>query len=80
MQKQTHKLTDEQFLKALKKNKGRYGKTAKYIRQNYGIAYTRQAVRRRAKNFEGELSERLVALSQYNYEQNRLNKILYGGY
>jgi hypothetical protein len=80
MLKQTHKLTEEQFSKALKKNKGHFGKTARYIRQHYGIAYSRQAVRQRAKNFEGELSERLHALAQHNYEQNRLNKILYGGY
>ena len=43
--------TEEEFLVELIENDGLYGKTAYAIRRNYGIPYTRQAARERAKNY-----------------------------
>lgn len=50
-------LSDAEFLQALTINSGVFVKTAKWIEDHYKIPYTRQAVRKRAQNFEAELEE-----------------------
>ena len=47
-----YKLTDEEFEAILIENNGHFSKTAQAIRSKYDIAYSRQAVRERAKNFK----------------------------
>lgn len=74
---QNYKLTEEQFEKAFKLNGRQFGKTAKYIRKKYGIAYSRQAARRRAQKYDGDLSDRLFALAQYNYQRQRIDRLLH---
>lgn len=72
-QKQTHKLTEQQFRQMLAGNNYSYAATAKAIKKKYGINFSRQAVRQRAKSYTGDLSEQLYQLSlrstgdRYNY-------------
>lgn len=54
--KQTHKITNEQYLDAFRKAGGNYTLTAKYIEQAYGISYTRRSAFERAKNFPQEVN------------------------
>jgi hypothetical protein len=49
--KQTYKITDEEFKEAYSICKGNCALTALYIQENYNISYSRQAVYKRAKNF-----------------------------
>lgn len=42
------KLSDEQFFAVLRENAGIFARTARKIREQYGINFTRQAVRERA--------------------------------
>jgi transposase len=42
------KLSDKQFLQALKLNDGRFAETANYIQRKYGVNYSRQSVHERA--------------------------------
>src|SRR5579871_3037209 len=52
------KLSDKQFLEALKRNDGRFTETAGYIKRRYNIKYSRQAVHERAyRNFAQELRD-----------------------
>ena len=46
--KPNYKLSEEQFLEILSKNKNSYAATAKAIRTKYKICFSRQAVRERA--------------------------------
>lgn len=46
--KPNYKLSEEQFLEILSKNKNSYATTAKAIRTKYKICFSRQAVRERA--------------------------------
>lgn len=58
MQKRKKKLDDELFLLALKKNKGLFVETARFIEKKWGIQYRRQTVRQRAlTHFKEELAE-----------------------
>jgi hypothetical protein len=54
-EKHNYKLTDEEFLTALRDNNGMYAPTARAIEEKYGISYSRQAVRDRAQGFPEEL-------------------------
>jgi hypothetical protein len=50
------KISDEQFLSALRENAGLFAQTAAAIQKQYGVAYTRQAVRQKAElSFKDEL-------------------------
>jgi len=49
------KLSDEQFLSILRENSGLFAKTARAIREQFGIEYSRQAVRVRAGNHPEEV-------------------------
>lgn len=51
------KISDEQFLSILRENAGLYAKTARAIRDQFKIQYSRQAVRDRAKSFPDELKD-----------------------
>lgn len=42
------KLSDKDFWSILRKNRGLYARTARYIEKEFGVSYTRQAVRERA--------------------------------
>ncbi len=55
-EKYNYKLTDEEFLVILKENYCLYQDTADAIILKYGIPYTRQAARQRAKRFEKEIA------------------------
>ena len=55
--KHNYKLTDEEFLTALRENNGMYAPTARAIEEKYGISYSRQAVRDRAGSFPEELKD-----------------------
>jgi hypothetical protein len=72
-QKQTHKLPGEQFRNILAANNYNFAVTAKAIQKKYKINYSRQAVRQRAKTFEGDMSEKLYRMAirnignPYNY-------------
>jgi len=65
------KLSDKQFLEALKLNDGQFAETAGYIQRKYGVTITRQAVHERAhRKFAEELRDmRALAL---NEAQSRL--------
>jgi hypothetical protein len=47
--KQTHKLSDEQFLEAYRACEGNCAKTARYIHLHFNMYYTKQAVHSRAQ-------------------------------
>ncbi len=49
--KQTYKITEEEFKEAYSICNGNCALTALYIRENYNMPYSRQAVYKRAKNF-----------------------------
>lgn len=51
------KISDEQFLSILRENCGLYARTARAITEQFGIPYTRQAVRAKAENFPAELAD-----------------------
>lgn len=53
------KISDEQFLSILRENAGLFAMTAKAISDQFGIEYSRQAVRKRAtaKKFKAELED-----------------------
>ena len=51
------KISDEQFLSVLRENAGLYARTAKAIKKQFNINYSRQAVRARAKHFPDELAD-----------------------
>jgi hypothetical protein len=51
------KISDEQFLSLLRENAGLYARTARAIKKQFGIEYSRQAVRDRAMNFPEELAD-----------------------
>jgi hypothetical protein len=76
--KQSYKITDEQFTETFMENSGSYTETAKAIEKKYGIPYTRQAVFARAKNLPEtvkeaiELSEELSdsALLKFAADEN----------
>jgi len=72
--KQTHKLTDEQFLEALREYNGIFVLVAKGIEAKYGITYTRHAVSQRAYNFMDELREIRGAI--VDYSEGRLIKCI----
>src|SRR5690606_6932454 len=55
--KSGYKITDEQFLEALKACAGIFVKTAKYIEDKYNITYSRQAVRSKAEKMKDELDQ-----------------------
>lgn len=48
VQPHNYKLSDEQFFSILRENAGLFARTARAIKQQFGIKYTRQAVRKRA--------------------------------
>ena len=56
------KISDEQFLSALRENAGLFAQTAQAIEKQFGIKYTRQAVRSKAETFKDDLLD--------IYEQN----------
>ena len=49
MSKRTRKLSDKEFWTILRKNAGLYARTARAIEREFGIAYSRQAVKARAE-------------------------------
>ena len=49
------KISDEQFLSILRENAGLFAKTARAIREQFGVEYSRQAVRVRAGNHPDEV-------------------------
>lgn len=51
------KVTNKQFLAALRANAGLYAKTARAISKEYNIEFTRQAVRERAQKFKDVLED-----------------------
>lgn len=51
------KLSDSQFFSILRENAGLFARTATAIREKYGITYSRQAVRQRAKDNQEELDD-----------------------
>lgn len=51
------KISDEQFLSALRESAGLCTQTAKLIKKLYGIDYTRQAVHDRAKKHPDEVKD-----------------------
>ncbi len=64
--KQTHKVTDEEFLDALIETNGILTLTAKLIRQKYGVSYSRQAAHVRAKKFGEEMREIRESIVDYS--------------
>jgi hypothetical protein len=56
-EKYNYKVSDEEFLNALKQNFCLYSETARYINEKYGIAFSKQAVQQRAKKFEQEIRQ-----------------------
>lgn len=64
--KQSHKVTDEEFLDALIETNGILTLTAKLIRQKYGISYSRQAAHVRAEKFRAELGEMRESILDYS--------------
>ena len=81
------KISDEQFLSALRENAGLFAQTAKAIEAQFGIKYTRQAVRQKAEqSFKDELfdiyeqnldvaEEGLLSLMRSNTESVRLRAL-----
>ena len=51
------KISDEQFLSLLRENAGLFARTAKAIQKQFGIKYSRQAVRDRAAHFPEEVKD-----------------------
>jgi hypothetical protein len=51
------KISDEQFLSVLRENAGLFSRTAKAIESQFGIKYSRQAVRARAESFPEEVKD-----------------------
>jgi len=51
------KISDEQFLSVLRENAGLYARTARAIEKQFGVEYSRQAVRYRAEKFPEELTD-----------------------
>ncbi len=49
-----NKLTDEEFIEALRICEYNYAETAKYIQKQYKVPYSKQAVSKRAQNFPDE--------------------------
>lgn len=49
MSSKARKITDKQFWTVLRKNAGLYARTARAIEKEFGISYSRQAVRDRAE-------------------------------
>ena len=68
--KQTHKITDEQFKETYIENGGGCTKTAKAIEKKYGVTYTRQSVSERARNFP-DLKEQALSFRE-EYSDNAL--------
>jgi len=66
--KQSHKITDEQFLEALMESKGNCGLAAQIIQKKYNVTYSRQAVFLRAKNFNSDAFDILRLLDDH-YEE-----------
>lgn len=65
------KVTDKQFLQALKLNDGRFAQTAGYLQRRYGVKITRQSVQERAyRKFAYEL--RIMRSIALNEAQTRL--------
>ena len=64
------KLTDEQFLEALRENYGNITKTVIIIKEKHGIDITRQAVHKRAQNFIEDLKdirEQMIDMAEANF-------------
>ena len=72
--KQNYKLTDEQFIEALRENNGILANVARWIQRKYGITYTRQSVHERAHKFAYELKE--IRESVMDYSECRLIKYI----
>lgn len=51
------KISDEQFLSLLRENAGLFARTARAIKKQFKIEYSRQAVRDRAEKFPDELMD-----------------------
>lgn len=51
------KISDEAFLSILRENGGLYAATAKAIEEQFGVKYSRQAVRQRALDHPDELAD-----------------------
>jgi hypothetical protein len=51
------KLSDKQFVAILRKNAGIYARTARAIEKEFGIDYSRQAVRIRAERFPDVMAD-----------------------
>lgn len=51
------KISDKEFLTILRENAGLYARTAKAIERQFGVPYTRQAVRDRADKFPEEYAD-----------------------
>ena len=58
------KISDEQFLSLLRENAGLYAKTARAIKKQFGVEYSRQAVRDRA----GQFSEEYIDILEENLD------------
>ena len=80
------KITDEQFLSLLRENGGLFARTARAIKKQFGIEYSRQAVRDRAGKFPEELmdiaeenldiaEEGLLSIMRSSNEQTKLRAI-----
>jgi len=80
------KISDEQFLSVLRENAGLYARTAKAIKKQFNIPYSRQAVRDRAETFQKELEdiaeenldiaeEGLMTIMRTGSENNKLRAI-----
>lgn len=80
------KITDEQFLSVLRENGGLFARTARAIKKQFGVAYSRQAVRDRAEKFPEDMldiaeenldiaEEGLLTLMRTSNENVRLRAI-----
>jgi len=61
------KLSDNEFLAVLRENAGLYARTARAIKKQFGVEYSRQAVRDRAKNFpeeEADIAEENIDVAE----------------
>jgi hypothetical protein len=70
--KQSYKITDEQFLEIYRENKGNCSLTAKAIEARYSITYTRQAVYLRALNHPDEMYH-ILSLFDDQCEERLIN-------
>ncbi len=59
-EKQNYKLTDAEFDTIYRENFGLCALTAKAIEKQYGISYSRQAVRERSKNYTQEDKDAMI--------------------